>query len=305
MHATPHARGVLAYLAITFAGAWAAWAVALVSGVHAEGLAFQALVLPGALAPALAAIVVRRWVTREGFADAGLRLNLRGHTGAYLLAWLFPLLAAAVIVALAIVLGVGQPDWSLRRGFGALVPGAPLTDAPFPALPTLVPALLVQAVVVTPLLWGEEFGWRGYLQVRLLADRPLAAAVATGAIWGLWHYPLILAGYEQYANRWLGLVVFTVFTVLLSIIFGWLRLRTGSVWAPSLAHSATNAVGGSLTLLLFAGGTDLMLVGYHGVLAWAPLGGLAAWIVLGGRLDPGASPPSARGPDQGRAETPR
>ena len=60
-----------------------------------------------------------------------------------------------------------------------------------------------------------------------------------------------------------------------------------------------------LTLLLFAGGADLMIVGYHGVLGWVPLGGLAAWIVLGGRLDPGASPPSAHGPDQGRAEAPR
>ena len=33
--------------------------------------------LLGALAPAIASVVMRKWLTREGFADAGSRLNLR------------------------------------------------------------------------------------------------------------------------------------------------------------------------------------------------------------------------------------
>ena len=73
-------------------------------------------------------------------------------------------------------------------------------------------------------------------------------------------------------------------TVLLSIVFGWLRLRTGSVWAASLAHAASNAIGGSLTLLLFLGGPDTILVGYTGMLSWIPLGALCAWIVLSGQM---------------------
>ena len=84
----------------------------------------------------------------------------------------------------------------------------------------------------------------------------------------------------------LGLIVFPISTVLLSIIFGWLRLRTGSVWSASLAHAATNALGGSLTRLLFLGGSNMIFVGYLGLLGWVPLGALSAWIVLAGQLKP-------------------
>ncbi len=71
-------KGILAYLAIAFGGAWGLWAPPLLaSDVSPRSPLFQLLVLPGACAPALAAAVVRRWVTREGFADAGMRPNLR------------------------------------------------------------------------------------------------------------------------------------------------------------------------------------------------------------------------------------
>src|SRR5689334_22708189 len=72
--------------------------------------------------------------------------------------------------------------------------------------------------------------------------RPLTAAVATGVIWGIWHSPLILRAYDFDGQTKLGAAVFLVWTVLLSVIFGWLRDQTGSVWTPSLAHAAANAV---------------------------------------------------------------
>jgi uncharacterized membrane protein YeaQ/YmgE (transglycosylase-associated protein family) len=78
------------------------------------------------------------------------------------------------------------------------------------------------------------------------------------------------------------MVVFTVGTVLLSIFFGWLRQRTDSIWAPSLAHAATNAVGGSLVLLLFLGTGNSIFVSYLGILGWVPLGLLAGWIAWRG-----------------------
>jgi hypothetical protein len=45
-------------------------------------------------------------------------------------------------------------------------------------------------------------------------------------------------------------------------------------------------VGGSLTMLLFAGGPNLIFVSYLGILSWIPLGILCAWIVLTGQLRP-------------------
>ena len=289
-------RGVLAYLAISFGLAWALWAVPLLSLPAGDPL-LQFAILPGAFAPAVAALVVRGWVTGEGFADAGLRPRLGRGWRYYLFALLWPLGAAVIITLLGAALGLSQPDFTVARAMGELAPGADAAGS-FPvALWQVLPVqLLVVAVLVTPVLWGEEFGWRGYLQIRLLASRPLLAAVATGLIWGAWHYPLmVFAGYNFPDDRLAGLVVFPVSAVLLSIIFGWLMLRTGSVWAPSLAHAATNVVGSSLVLLLFYGGPNWILLSSVGVLAWVPLGALCAWIVATGRLKAPARASSSAG----------
>jgi hypothetical protein len=60
----------------------------------------------GAFSPALAALVVRRWITREGFVDAGLGLDLRQGWPYYLFGCLLPLPVVGAIAGLAAVLGL-------------------------------------------------------------------------------------------------------------------------------------------------------------------------------------------------------
>ena len=63
------AGGLTAFLLISFGVAWGWEAVAhLLLGWSLVNPLVQ---VPAAFAPAAAALVVRRWVTREGFADAG------------------------------------------------------------------------------------------------------------------------------------------------------------------------------------------------------------------------------------------
>lgn len=278
-------KGILAYLAIAFIPAWIYWAIVWNARISPANPAFQAAILPGAFAPALACFIVRKWVTKEGFADAGLQLNLKQNWGYYLFAWLLPLAVTAVIIALASLFNLSQPDFTLQRFLNTLNLTGVKPETSDNILLILIPTLLIQAIIIaTPIVWGEEFGWRSYLQIRLLAERPLMAAISTGLIWGIWHYPLIFVGYEQYENKLLGLVIFTGFTILLSIILGWLRLKTQSVWAASVGHGATNAIGGSLTLMLFFGGKNWLWVGYNGILALIPLGIVCAWIIFTGKL---------------------
>lgn len=279
-------KGIAAYILITFVLAWVLWEIPLRLGLDILSPVFQYVALPGAFSPAIATIIVRKWITREGFADAGLRPNLSRSWRYYLVAWLLPLFVSAIILGLVLAFGVGRPDFSLQRAMASLSPG---TEVPAVSsyVWALIPiGLLATALPATFLLWGEEFGWRGYLQIRLFADRPLRAAVATGIIWGVWHYPLNLRGYNFPEHPLLGLLIFPISTVLLSIIFGWLRMRSGSVWTTSLAHAATNSVGGSLTVLLFLGGPDLLFVSYLGLLGWIPLGGVCLWLILTGRMKP-------------------
>jgi membrane protease YdiL (CAAX protease family) len=276
-------KGIAAYLIIAFGLAWIIWGITVLAGLRPDDPKFIFVLAPGGFAPAIAAFVVRKWVTREGFADAGLRPNL-GRWPYYLFAWLWPLAVVVVIVLLAAVLGLSDPDFTFNRALAKIIPQGTAVPEIRPAI-VLIPMLL-SALFYTPILFGEEFGWRGYLQIRLFADRPTLAAVATGLIWAVWHYPLLLMGYQFPDNRYAGLVVFPVSLVLYSIMLGWLRLRTDSVWAPSLAHSAFNVVGASLTMLLFLGGSNYLFVFFSGILGWIPMAILCVWILMRHRLQP-------------------
>lgn len=151
----------------------------------------------------------------------------------------------------------------------------------------IVPQVLLVALIMTPVLFGEEFGWRGFLQQRLFPGAPALAALATGLIWGVWHYPLILRGYNYPDHPVLGAALFTVFTVLVSYIFGWFYRRSGSIWCASLAHAATNVVG-ALSLLWLAGMGGPIVVSYGGALALLPLTAVAIAFAVIDRWRPAA-----------------
>jgi hypothetical protein len=114
-------RGVVAYLLLVIGLAWSTIFVArLLLGLSLDNSLVQ---IPIAFSPAIAAVIVRRWITKEGFADAGLVPRLRSGWAYYLVAWLFPLIAAGVVIGLATVLGMWRPNLSQ---LGNLFPGVQL-----------------------------------------------------------------------------------------------------------------------------------------------------------------------------------
>jgi CAAX protease family protein len=186
---TTKTKDVLAYLLLAFELAWSTIFVArLLLGLSLENSLVQ---IPIAFSPAISAVIVRRWITREGFGGAGLALHLKSGWAYYLVAWLLPLIAVGVVIGLATALGIARPELSR---LGTLFPGMP-----FPGWAGL-PVLMGVPILVMPLFLGEEFGWRGYLQIRLLNHSPLKMAIARGFIWAVWHYPLYFLGYSAYAN---------------------------------------------------------------------------------------------------------
>ncbi|WP_436765963.1 CPBP family intramembrane glutamic endopeptidase [Streptomyces sp. URMC 123] len=231
---TANTKGVTAFLALSFGGAWA-W-LFFARLVLDLSLVNPLVQLPFGFMPAIAAVVVRRWITREGFADAGLRLRARTAWPYYLAAWLGPWLLAAASLGLVAVLGAGRVQLSAL-------------DRAIPGLPGWAFLLLLLAVVplLAPVYWGEEFGWTSYLRPRLHPDRPLLSVVVTGLIWAVWHYPLAFLGYIEFASAPIGLAAWTVSLVLQEILLAWLFLRSRSVWTVSVAHSGNNMV---LALLL-------------------------------------------------------
>jgi CAAX protease family protein len=261
-------RGVVTYLLISFGVTWTVEITARLLGFSLANPLVQILSL-GWIAPAAAAIIVRRWVTREGFADAGLALRIRTAWRHYLAAWLGPLAFTAAAVGLSAALGLWQPTLA---PLNHLIPGLPWW-----AFLTL---LMLVVPLLAPLYWGEEFGWTNYLRLRILPGRPLAATLATGLIWAIWHYPLPFLGYLEFANVALGLAVWTVSFLCQEIILTWLRLRSGSIWTTSVAHAGNNMTLSFLTGTLLGNTVSATALTAIGA---APIAAVAGWILLTGR----------------------
>ncbi|MFE9251333.1 CPBP family intramembrane glutamic endopeptidase [Streptomyces sp. NPDC007088] len=221
-------KGVTAFLVISFAGTWL-WLL-LARAVLGLSPLNPLLQLPGFCMPGIAAIAVRRWITKEGFADAGLRLRLKAAWRYYATALLGPPLILATTLALAAATGLWEPDLSGPGG----IPGTKELVS--------VLGLMVAAVALSPLYAGEEFGWTSYLRPRLFGGRTAPSVIATGLVWAVWHFPLAFIGYVEFTNVLIGLAVWTISFQLQEIILMWLYQRSGSVWVASLAHAGNNMV---------------------------------------------------------------
>lgn len=271
-------RAVGLFLLVTFG---AAWLVASPLWFSGQGLATPgATILLGVMmfAPSLGVLVVRltlrrgRPHTATGLRSPGIRRWWRWG----LLAWLAPLPLAALALALATAVGVYRPDLQNLSGLVQLLgerAGGPLPVSPW----VIVSAQLVQVLVVgwlnvIPAL-GEEWGWRGWLLPELLPWGKWPAIVVIGVVWGLWHAPALLLGYNYPlhgpATR---LLLMVGFCVVLSALFGWLRLRSESVWPAAIAHGFLNAAAG-LPLLFATAGLPVDNA-TTGLLGWT------GWIVL-------------------------
>ncbi len=162
---------------------------------------------------------------------------------------------------------LGLDPGSLRSGFRyGLLAVAAITTAI--ALAALLPAsrgllgddrfvgttsggMLVEVLIRIPFVTalGEEVAFRGVLLGLLLAwYSPFRAAVLSSALFGLWH---VLPGVDalettaaQYSAGVMGVVSVggqVLVTGFAGMAFAWLRLRSGSLTAPFLAHWGLNS----------------------------------------------------------------
>jgi len=75
------------------------------------------------------------------------------------------------------------------------------------------------------------------------------ALLVSGVIWGAWHFPLTLRGYNYPELGAWAAPMFIVFCVVFGALLSWLRLYSGSVWPAVVGHGSLNASAG-LALLI-------------------------------------------------------
>jgi membrane protease YdiL (CAAX protease family) len=102
---------------------------------------------------------------------------------------------------------------------------------------------LLTFFVAWPKYFGEEYGWRFYLQDRMFAlFGGYKGVILVGLIWGLWHLPLNLVGLNFAANPVAGNFVYLVYAIVVGIIFSYAVLLTRSIWIAVLLHAITDSI---------------------------------------------------------------
>lgn len=275
-------RGTLLFLIIAFGWSWA-WGFAIWLAGGVAGSSFLLLAMVFMAGPMIAAIVCAI-LYDKGRRIAALGLKPRLTASAWL--WLF----LAWAIPLLLVVGATLIDWAGPPApqdpavpLGAALRAQGLDPDTLPAgMTVIVISQIAGALTIAPLLnmFGtltEELGWRGWLWARW---RPMGfwrCNLLIGAVWGVWHAPIIVQGYNYPGMPLWGPVLMTLFCILLAPLIGIVREKGGSVWHAALFHGTINAtVGVGLMVstpidfpwrgMLGIGGAATCLVGWAAIL---------------------------------------
>ncbi|MBN1355043.1 CPBP family intramembrane metalloprotease [bacterium] len=199
----------------------------------------------------------------------------------YLLpAVLAPMAAVATAVFILDIVNLGS--WSNKifafHGVSVDIPRVPLilgnhTQTLEFFVLNLILSIFFQSVPGCMFTLGEELGWRGYAQEKFIRKYGLnRGLIILGVIWGYWHLPVILMGYNFPGHPVLGaLLLMPLGTTFLGVFLGWLYLRSKSIWIPALSHAAIN-----LSAIILFNGTDMHHNELFLQLIWIGLWGIVA-----------------------------
>ena len=288
-------RRIAMFLAFAFGIAWVlALIIALTGGLANSlelipdtgiSLALILVTMGYMWAPAIAHILTR-WITKEGWQNMGLYPRIKQALPFWIIAWVAPAVLTMLGTILYFLLFPNQFDSEFTLLKELLAASENVEEVePWIIVMMQIGASILSAPLINSIFtFGEEFGWRGYLQQKLLPMGARKAMVAMGVIWGIWHWPLIAMGHNyglEYAGApWLGMLVVIWFTFTNSVFLSFVTLRGKSVWPAVVGHAAINGIA-SLGVLFLKGQPQPLLgplpVGLIGSAAW---GVLAIWLMV-------------------------
>lgn len=227
----------------------------------ASGLSALAMLIP------LAAVAVTRLIAKEPmFRNIGISFKVNSW---WFAGWLFiPILALAIMGVSALMPGESwSPDNETVAAAMKQIPGNMGTWG-FIGI-TLISGLLAGMTINAVFAFGEEIGWRGYLVELFKGQGFIMTSVVTGAIWGLWHAPLILNGHNYPQHPVAGVFMMVLMCILFTPILLYFRQKSGSVIVAAIMHGTFNGV---------VGLSNIFVLPFNDLLVGAP--GLAGMLVL-------------------------
>lgn len=244
-------------------------------------------VMPGSLIvatsymfiPMIVVIVVQKLIYKEPLREPlGISFKLNRW---FLVAWLLPPTVAFATLGVSLLFpGVEySPEMTgMFERFKFILTPEQLKQmesqaTTFPVHPIWIGLVqgLVAGITINAIAgFGEELGWRGLLQKELGHMGFWKSSATVGIIWGVWHTPIILQGHNYPEHPLAGVFMMIIFTLLLSPIFSYVRLKAKSVIAAAIIHGSLNATVG-LSIMVIKGGNDLT-VGVTGLAGFTVLG---------------------------------
>lgn len=108
-----------------------------------------------------------------------------------------------------------------------------------------LPVIGLNSVVIGPLLgliiaFGEEYGWRGYLQGELIRLGRVRGVFALGVILGVWHWPIIWMGYNFPGHHLQGSLAMVALGVILTYFFAYAVFKSKGIWTAAYLHALNN-----------------------------------------------------------------
>lgn len=258
------------YIAFAFGIAWlAALAIQLTGGLAESPYALLILSVGYMGAPAVANLLTRL-VTREGWQDLYLRPKFKQGWIYWLICWIAPALFTflGMVVFFAIFPQYFDPSLTtlkamMEESAASSGQAPPAMDPWVIIISQTVMALLIAPIINALPILGEEFGWRAYLQPKLMPLGGRQAMVWMGLVWGLWHAPIIAMGHNyglDYPGApWLGILAMIWSMFILGTFLGWAALRAGSVWPAVIGHGAFNGIAG--IFVFFTRGEPNLILG--------------------------------------------
>ena len=228
--------------------------------------------------PTLAAIITHRiYHSDKPFIDV---TALRGGKPLTVLRWCCVASFSVVIQLIATIMvgalsGAGNFSFS-DAAIRARLPHVPgVSSALDPS--TLPPAwLLLVIALVSGIIGGfsfnaiaalgEEVGWRGWWASQRQGQNFWVNAVVIGTIWGLWHLPINMVGYNYPGvNRVAACSMFVVYCICAGSLLLELRNRSHSIYPAAVAHSTINGLVGICALFMDSSPTMWLVYSPTGV----------------------------------------
>lgn len=197
--------------------------------------------------PALVAIFLRL-IFAEGFKNSGFRF---GKFKNYII-MLITIAGFVFLSVLANALIFGKsPDWYLSNmGINELtLVGDSTNPLFFWIFQFAVVGLIANLTFPIVMMFGEEYGWRSYLFQKLLPLGFHKANLITNLVWGLWHAPIILMGYNYGPSTIVGVFMFLIIIFFVGTLFNYMYVRGNSVILTSVGHGWFNGLVPSVILL--------------------------------------------------------